>query len=133
MFDFIDIARDLARTGQVQDAEAEFELVFRAISALQRVHSKSQLDLNNIEAVFTAFEMAQIVGSLPAFDETEIAKLVPAMRTVITRTLEERLNFQRSVDVRSPPQPYWHFAEFVAQLRQQVTLKRDVAVITFQL
>jgi NAD-dependent SIR2 family protein deacetylase len=87
--------------------------------------------MNNIEAVFTAFEMAQIIGALPGHTEAEIAQLVPAMRVVITRTLEERLNFQRSIDQRSPPPPYWHFAEMLLYQRQHVRPTQSSAVVTF--
>lgn len=131
MFDFIDVARDLLRANRVDDARGDFELVFRAISSLQRVHSKSQLDMNNIEAVFAAFEMAQIIGTLPGHTEAEIAQLVPAMRVVITRTLEERLDFQRSIDQRSPPPPYWHFADMLSYQRQHVRPTQTSAIITF--
>ena len=131
MFDFIDTARDLMRGGRVEESRAEFELVFRAVASLQRVHSKAQLDLNNIEAVFTAFEMAQLIGALPGYSAAEIAALVPAMRVVITRTLEESLDFHRSIDLRSPPSPYYHFAELLAALHNPRSKVPDVSVITF--
>jgi hypothetical protein len=131
MFDFLDTARDLLRSDLVDDSRESFERVFRSISALQRVHSKSQLDMNNIEAVFSAFEMAQIIGSLPGHSPRDIEALVPSMRVVIARTIEEKLRFQRSLDHRDPPQPYWHFAELLSFLKDQAIPKEDSCVITF--
>lgn len=131
MFDFIDTARNLLRAGRVNDRRAEFESVFRAIASLQHVHSKSQLDLNNIEAVFTAFEMAQLIGALPGYTGAELSALVPAIRILITRTLEESLGFHRSIDLRSPPSPYYQFAELLVALHDPRSNAPDISVITF--
>jgi len=131
MFDFLDTARALLRADLVNDSRESFERVFRSISALQRVHSKSQLDMNNIEAVFSAFEMAQIIGSLPEHAPSDIDALVPAMRVLIARTIEETLQFQRSIDYRDPPQPYSHFGDLLVFLQNQASPNEDSCVITF--
>jgi len=131
MFDFLDVARDLLRRNRVSDARESFERVFRSISALQRVHSKSQLDMNNIESVFAAFEMAQIIGSLPEHSPADIDALVPAMRVMIARTIEEQLRFHRSQDRREAPQPYWHFADLLLFLQNEALPREDSCVITF--
>jgi dimeric dUTPase (all-alpha-NTP-PPase superfamily) len=55
MKDFIDTARDLYSSNDVDNKNEDFQKVFTAISELQRVHSKSNLDIDNIEAVFFSF------------------------------------------------------------------------------
>jgi hypothetical protein len=60
MADFLDIAADLRRRGEVKEAQDLFDAVFEGISRLQQVHSKAQLDLHNIESIFASFEMARM-------------------------------------------------------------------------
>jgi len=62
MHDFLDVARDLLSADKVGDARKSFETVFRGISALQQVHSKSELDILNLESVFAAFEMGLLLS-----------------------------------------------------------------------
>ncbi len=57
MGEFLDVAHNLWKTeGSTMPA---FETVFRGISRLQQVHSKAKLDIQNVESVFAAFEMAK--------------------------------------------------------------------------
>jgi len=62
MGDFLDHAEELSHNSDV-DHEA-FDLVFRGIKELQVVHSKAFLDINNVESVMAAFEMAKLFGRL---------------------------------------------------------------------
>lgn len=55
---FLDKAHDLYPRIRDQRWIDAADLVFKAISALQRVHSKSELNLFNLESLFTTFEMA---------------------------------------------------------------------------
>lgn len=76
MNDFLETAFHLWKTNKVQEKQEHFERVFRAISALQIVHSKSQIDLDNIESIFTALEMANVLGKLPRVrDRLKLARL----------------------------------------------------------
>lgn len=65
MAGFLDDAYDLWKLRRVGKAANAFEKVFAAIADLQSVHSKSKLDLNNIETVFSALEMARVLGKFP--------------------------------------------------------------------
>ena len=49
MSDFLEKADELYRKGQVDEFSQDFKNVFEAISNLQTVHSKAELDLDNIE------------------------------------------------------------------------------------
>ena len=55
MSDFLEKADELYRKGQVDEFSQDFKNVFEAISNLQTVHSKAELDLDNIESVFADF------------------------------------------------------------------------------
>lgn len=92
MGNFLDVARNMWLRGEVHGAVREqFELVFQAIAALDNVYAKAEIDTDNLEAVFAAFEMAKLFGRLADLDETILAKLPDAMRTVIVETLEHSI------------------------------------------
>jgi len=77
MTDFLDCAYDLLRlkTQDIIKSKEDFENVFNAISELQGVHSKSYLDLDNIEIVFGAIEMGLLLKRLGNRDEKSIKNL----------------------------------------------------------
>ncbi len=147
--DFMDKARSLLRSGALppEDNDA-FNLVFRARDALKAVHSKADLDLANIEVLFSAFEMAALFGRLGSLSEADVDSL-PAMRRLISRTVELSMEFpilsspMRPTPTKQyrqewtsgkfpklmPPPPYDSFAELVRKVA-----KGDwgsVSVITF--
>ncbi|MFL6244789.1 MAG: hypothetical protein ACJ74H_02100 [Thermoanaerobaculia bacterium] len=129
--DFIDKARDLHRTGAVGNRAADFRVFFDALADAQVIHSKSRLDTNNIEAVFSTFEFAQIVKAFCGYEERQISALPGAARGVITQTIEEMLQFPVTDGSPGPPEPYDAFARLVAALRQKPGLAHDVAIVTF--
>ena len=91
MADFLDTADELRKTIDLGDDKASFDAVFKGISALQAVHSKSTLDVYNLESVFAAFEMASLFGRLGSLTAEEIRGMSSAIRRLIVRTLEERI------------------------------------------
>src|SRR5438046_2379356 len=91
MLDFLDVAHNLWKLGRVQEAQQHFQNVFRGISALQRVHSKATLDIQNIESVFAAFEMARTLGQFADYSVDQIETLLHSMRIVILKTLENTI------------------------------------------
>src|SRR5437773_7286949 len=66
MNEFFQVAEDLLWTRAIEaaDDQVAFELVLRARAQLQPVLSKARFNVRNLEAVFTAFEMAQLFGEL---------------------------------------------------------------------
>lgn len=94
MAEFLDVANQLLRSQAVRGEKKEhFENVFRAIGALQSVHSKAQLDLTNIESIFTALEIANVLKKLPGFDVEEIPGVIASLKEVIVSTLESTMDF----------------------------------------
>jgi len=91
MKDFLRKAKNLYRTSQVGDRAQEFERVFDVISQLQSIHSKSRLDTENIEALFSAIDMAKTIGRLPGYDAAQIDTVLTSLRWLIVRTLEESM------------------------------------------
>lgn len=137
MADFLDTGRRLWSgdlLDRTKDQEA-FATVFEGISILQQVHSKSQLDIHNVESVFSAFEMAQILQRYGDYDEESIANLVGSMRSLIAVTLQETVKFpiqRRRGEYRiAPPDRYNRFVKQVKELSGQPPLNPSVSVITF--
>jgi hypothetical protein len=131
MADFLDVASRLLQTRAVENSREHFERVFRAIGALQAVHSKSQLDLTNIESIFTALEIANLLGKLPTFDSSEIPTVVSSLKELIVKTLESTINFPTKESSICVPQPYDKFAELVEYLREEAFPQQTISVITF--
>jgi len=129
MAEFFDVASDLYQRREVEDSRDEFETLFRARGDLQTVHSKSNLDIYNIESVFAAFEMARIIGGFGDYDEDRIRNLIDAVKTVIVRTIERSMSFPVDHDRRPrAPKPYLDFAKLIHDVSRS---NRDVSVITF--
>jgi hypothetical protein len=137
MADFLDASRDLLAKRQTGTAEESFFNVFKAIGGLQSVHSKSGLDIGNVESVFGAFEMGKILKKLPGYDSTETDRLIHDMKVVISKTVEGTLRFPITgsglTDRRfTLPEPYDAFGHLVDHLRKTADVPRSVAVITFK-
>lgn len=127
MKDFLDVAERVGRKAPEHLIES-FRTVFEGYDELQRVFSKSTLDLLNIESLFAAFEMADILGHLGDLSPEQVSGLVPAIRRVIVHTLEESMIFPLEQErVIKAPLPYTQFAESIIRLKKI----HDVSVMTF--
>jgi NAD-dependent SIR2 family protein deacetylase len=129
---FIRAAQDLMReTPNLYPKEREyFDLVFKARTLLQQVHSKSVLNINNIESLFGAFDMAALLGRLGTLTDDEIQRLPKAVRYVIAKTIECRLKYEvNKGGLTLSPKPYDGFVEVIRDLHQREA--GSVSVITF--
>lgn len=131
MADFLDVASDLLRANAVQEKRAEFERVFAAIGALQAVHSKAQLDLNNIESIFTVLELGRIIQRVPGLSAEEIPQVIAALKELIVRTLEVTMDFPVSDRHIGVPKPYEAFAKLLLHFYQDAFPSQTAAVISF--
>jgi hypothetical protein len=87
--------------------------------------------LNNIESIFTALEISNLLGKLPAFEPAEIPAVVSSLKELIVKTLESTINFPTKESYICVPQPYDRFAELIEYLRQEAFPKQTISVITF--
>lgn len=130
MGNFLQKAEHLYTLGQVGDREADFKRVFDARNKLQIVHSKSQLDLTNIETMFTAFEMAETLQKFPGYTQEDIEAAIASLKEVIVTTLEQTTWFSY-YDKFSPSLDYRHFVNLVKGIQDQFKPSRSVSIITF--
>ena len=131
MYDFLDTASRLLSTGEVNDKKEHFERVFKAVSALQSVHSKSQLDLNNIESIFTALEIANVLRKLPGFKAEEIPDVIASLKELIVATLERTIKFPTKSQYILPTNSYDSFAKLIGYLKSDAHPSLTSSVITF--
>jgi hypothetical protein len=129
MAGFLDTAESVQRSNYIPGNEhTYFETVFNALDQLQGVYSKSTIDLLNIESVFAAFEMAEVLGYLRNVPHDQLKLLVPAIKKVIVRTLEESIRYRidgaQGYTVRAPF-PYENFLDLLEKI------DNPVSIITF--
>lgn len=130
MLDFLDVASDLLRTNRVSK-KSEFEKVFAAVGGLQCVHSKAQLDLNNIESIFTVLELSKTIKTMPGLFPENIPETIDALKVLIVQTLEEKMRFPVESGAIRAPHPYGEFAGLLKFLQQDAFPQQSVSVITF--
>lgn len=130
MRNFLDVARGLWTAGEVRESAEHFERVFKAIGNLRETQSKAIMNVDNVESVFTAFEMGRLLGRLPGIeDSTEIEKLISSLKKVIGYTLEKTTQLHHvTKGTPSPPEGYYRFACILGDL---INENRDCAVMTF--
>lgn len=120
MSNFLDCSYDLLRnrTPGIDEFRSEFELVFNSISELQGVHAKSYLNLDNIEIVFGAIEMALLLRKLGERSIEEIEEIRRSLITLIYKTLEFSIKFPVRGQYIDPPPPYMDFTRILEEVRK---------------
>jgi hypothetical protein len=132
MSNFLDEAKKLLLSGNLtSEDETHFQRVFRGISALQGIHSKSKLDINNLESVFATFEMAQRLNKMPLFESEEIPLLIKSMKRLIVVTIEQHLIFPVKDSQINLPDPYFSFGKMIHELIQNPKIDHNVSILTF--
>jgi len=121
---FLDQARNLYFTLRDKMDIESFDRVFDAIGYFSRVHSKASLDLVNLETVFSAFEMARLLGKIPEGCQTDADTLISDLKRVIVVTLERSITPKSGV----PGDGYGELADLLHTLRGS---GRGSAVVTF--
>lgn len=130
MNNFLDEARRILANGKAGQKQQSFERVFRAISKLQNVHSKADLDIHNIESVFTTFEMAKTLKKFPQAVEKDIDELIDDLKWLIVITLEQTVLFRYANQKLHPDNCYNNFVKVIKEVREQNS-RSSVAILTF--
>jgi NAD-dependent SIR2 family protein deacetylase len=131
MADFLDVADHLWKLGNFKEYDADFRSVFEAIAALQPVHSKSDLDIRNIESIFATFEMSRTLGRFPGKTLEQINALIVSLKKLIVCTLEQTVQVTQEDGKHWPPRPYLAFVNTLNSLREKAKPKQSVSVLTF--
>lgn len=129
MKEFLDRADFLRRTtpdGKL--SQHAFEDVFTARAQLSSVYEKAYLDLENIEALFSAVEMGLLVRKFGPRKQHEIQTLRDSLITLIVQTLELSIHF--SIDQRGLLS-VGEMPSFGASVAAARARAHDIALITF--
>jgi len=135
MNEFLEAAWDTLLDGRLGEAERkDFELVRRGVNELQVAHSKSDLDIWNVESVFDAFEMAALVGRLGDVPPHDVRRLPEAMRLLIVETIRSKVQLPLLAGPRhewivAASRAYGAFVDGLGAMRQRAG--SYPAVITF--
>jgi hypothetical protein len=131
MNNFIDKAEDLLSDGLNnrfdRETRKQFGKVFELLADLQQVHSKARMDLNNIENVFGAIEMAQIIKRLGSIPPEEIATYREAIVSLIIETIEQSMIFNHENTQIYAPDSYTNLMSFISG----GDFKNNTSIITF--
>jgi hypothetical protein len=128
MADFFERAALLSPQSGSGDA---FALVAKARAQLQVAQSKSKFDLRNLESVFAAFEMADLLfDELGSLTTEDVRNLGPSIRRVIVATIEKsmRLTLNNSKGRITPHETYAYFGSLIGQL---IGAGHDVSILSF--
>ncbi len=93
MDNFIDKAEDLFLDSTSNIDYQAFDNIFNLIGDLQNVYAKSFLNLDNIEVLFGAVEMASVIGLLGSKMTNQISQLRKDLITFIVQTIEKSIKF----------------------------------------
>ncbi len=132
MADFMNAAERL-RKDPTHDRtfEADIQSVIAAVEELQQVFVKSSLDIDNIEHIFGAVEMARLIRRFPGKSAEEIDALATSVKRVIVTTLESTVRFPFRQGHLRPPSTYSEFSNIVAALNRRGSGVIRCATITF--
>jgi hypothetical protein len=126
MNDFLDRAEKVRGTIQDDDAQA-FDLTFRGIEEINAGLAWAHV-ADNLEAIFSVFEMAKLCGRLGRLESEKVKQLPDALRRVILRTLEAEIHLRVSNERILSPDSYDSFA---SMLRRKPHQNPHASVITF--
>ena len=99
MLGFLDRARSIRRHSVKalgEDGVRSFDAVLDSLRDLQGIHEKAFLNLDNLEEVFGAIEMAQLIGKLADRTPQQIEQLREDFTTMVVRTLQLSVTFHNA-------------------------------------
>jgi len=132
MSNFLHVADQLLSDDKINWARPFFDDVFDARRELQTAFAKSYIDIDNIESLFSVYEMAALLGKLGAHPKAFVHSLPNALRQVIIRTIELSMKFKLDIEeelVRSPF-PYDGFVELLKQMQQRKSVGK-ITIVSF--
>lgn len=127
MHNFLDKAEDLLSTNINKEVKASIVRVFKLLDEMQKIHAKTKMDLNNIEVLFGAIEMAQIINRLGDIDPTSIPSLRNDIIRLIICTIENCMNFTFKDYNIVPPTGYNNLMSYLVEH----SLFKNTSIITF--
>lgn len=96
---FLDKAQYLADHGGLSQREVlSIRAVFKALHSLDPVFAKASINARNVEALFSAVSMGQLLGRFGSAEESEIAVLQEHLTTLVAATVEASMPMRKPSD-----------------------------------
>lgn len=100
MNDFFRKARYLYDSQRLQGYETEFELVESFREEIQKCRVKANVDINNLEYVFNAIEMNEIIATITSFNTKKTNRLRDSFKKLIVGTIQGCQKLELSAEFR---------------------------------
>lgn len=137
MSNFLDRAEDYSNNGSFGEEErSDFETVSKAIYALKGATFNTVLDLNNIETVFSAVDMARLIDCFVDMAGDEIENVYSSLVRLIGATIDHSTGLIRKTNGMKLEGTYHEFVDFIRDkfhienkwLSSIVTFNYDIAL-----
>jgi len=121
MNDFLDESDRLNKSGQIEEPfKVDFDRVFTAVNDLDKIYAKANIDFENIEKIYSIFEMGKFVNKLPGLDNSEdINKLINSLKVLIYLTLDKTITIRTSSGKLYPDGPYNNFVSLIESIKEK--------------
>lgn len=134
MDDFLNEAQNLLDLNKIgNEYKKDFERIFNIISDLKPIYYAVKIDLDNIENLFAALEMGNLLDKLPKTSKEEAESLLKTIKRFIFITLEKTIKFPVRNEKVYPNENYGKLVELIMELNQNVSPPNTnkCSVITF--
>lgn len=121
MNDFLEISRSLFENEKIDELfKEDFARAFSAIDNLYKIYPKANLDLENIERIYSLFEMGRFIKKLPGVDNWEdIGKIVDSLKVLILYTLDKNITIRVSNGRLYPDGSYMDFVSMIKSIKDK--------------
>lgn len=122
MNEFLKESDRLNKKGQIEEIfKDDFDRVFTAINKLDPIYARANIDFENIEKVYSIFEMGRFIKKLPGIDNPEdINKIVNSLKVLILETLDKTITIRTKNNGKlCPDGPYMDFTSLVESIKNQ--------------
>ncbi|MCH8305565.1 MAG: hypothetical protein IIB94_10615 [Candidatus Marinimicrobia bacterium] len=131
MNEFLESAIDVNKQLSDNQKKEHFKNVISNFTNLEKNSStKSYLNIENIEIMYGALEMAELLGYFPSEAEVDISKLKTSLTVFITTTLEKTIKLSYSNGQLKPPPAYSKLVKLITKINH-VSGKNKCSVLTF--
>lgn len=109
--------------------KSDFDLFFKIRNKLQYTFVKSNIDLDNIESIYSAIEFGLLIDRIADLSDSELYKSSNSIKTFISRTIEHSVKLPLNTNAEIiPDYTYTKFCSLLLDLKEQ---GHSICVITF--
>jgi len=122
MDEFLNESDKLNKSGKIEEIfKDDFNRVFDAINHLDPIYARANVDLENIEKVYSIFEMGRFIKKLPGVNNPEeIDKIIDSLKVLIFETLDKTITIcTKSNGKLCPDGSYLDFVSLVESIKNQ--------------